>query len=85
MNVHPDFQGQGVGHALMEVLLTWANEHPQIEKVILQVLVTNERAIRLYQKFGFVVEGRHIKAIRQPDGRYVDVLQMYRETTRSLD
>lgn len=29
---------------------------------------------------GFIEEGRHIKAIKQPDGKYVDTLQMYIET-----
>jgi RimJ/RimL family protein N-acetyltransferase len=80
MNVHPEYQGLGVGNALMEVLLAWAKGNPQIEKVLLQVLVTNHRAIQLYKKFGFVEEGRHIKAIKQLDGGYVDILQMYIET-----
>jgi RimJ/RimL family protein N-acetyltransferase len=43
----------------------------------LQVFATNENAIKLYKKLGFIEEGRHIKAIKQLDGEYVDIVQMY--------
>jgi RimJ/RimL family protein N-acetyltransferase len=80
INVHPDFQGVGVGRVLLENLLMWARTNRQIEKISLQVFATNHSAIKLYERFGFIEEGRHIKAIKQLDGKYVDVLQMYIET-----
>ena len=80
VNVHPDYQGLGVGRKLVEALLEWAQQNKQIEKVVLQVFATNKNAIELYKKMGFLEEGRHVKAIKQADGTYVDILQMYIET-----
>jgi RimJ/RimL family protein N-acetyltransferase len=77
VNVHPAFQGLGIGQALTENLLTWGRLNTEIEKVFLQVFATNDKAIKLYKKLGFIEEGRHIKAIKQADGTYTDVLQMY--------
>jgi RimJ/RimL family protein N-acetyltransferase len=80
LSVHPKYQGQGIGKYLMENLIKWARQIEQIEKVFLQVFSTNLSAIKLYKKFGFIEEGRHIKAIKQSDGEYVDIIQMYIET-----
>lgn len=79
VNVHPDHQSHGIGKALTESLMEWAKKHPKIEKVFLQVFATNTKAIGLYKKLGFKEEGRHVKAIKQDDGTYVDILQMYVE------
>jgi RimJ/RimL family protein N-acetyltransferase len=80
VNVHPNFQGIGIGRALIEALLIWARANKQIEKVYLTVFHTNEQAIHLYKKLGFIEEGRHVKAVKQLTGEYADVLQMYVET-----
>ena len=80
VSVHPDFQRIGIGRQLVEELLTWARHNHQIEKVFLNVFATNQGAIKLYTDLGFKIEGRHIKAIKQLTGEYVDVLQMYVET-----
>lgn len=80
VSVHPDFQGVGIGRALVKTLLQWAKKNSQIEKVFLNVLDTNSNAIKLYRDLGFREEGRLVKAIKQPTGDYVDVIQMYIET-----
>lgn len=80
VSVHPDFQNAGIGRALIESLLSWAVLHSKIEKIYLQVFATNLNAIALYKNLGFTEEGRHIKAAKQADGSYVDILQMYRWT-----
>ncbi|MEO7532181.1 MAG: GNAT family N-acetyltransferase [Sediminibacterium sp.] len=77
VNVHPAFQGQGIGRQLMQELLDWAKENQQIQKIVLQVFATNKHAIALYKNLGFIEEGRHIKAVKQISGEYVDVLQMF--------
>ena len=51
------FRGKGVGAALMKELLRQASTW-DYTRVVLSVLSTNERAIRLYQKFGFATEDR---------------------------
>jgi RimJ/RimL family protein N-acetyltransferase len=80
VSVHPNFQGMGIGKRLIQTLLAWANENKQIEKIFLTVFETNKNAFKLYKDLGFIEEGRHIKAIKQLNGAYVDTIQMYLET-----
>lgn len=80
ITVHPGYQQSGIGRQLIENVLLWAKENAAIEKVYLQVFATNGPAIKLYKSLGFTEEGRHINAIKQLSGEYVDILQMYIET-----
>jgi putative acetyltransferase len=57
ISVHPDFQGCGVGHALMTEMLNMTDNWMNLMRVELMVASTNERAIHLYKKHGFVIEG----------------------------
>lgn len=79
VSVHPEFQNVGIGRLLIRALLEWAKDNKQIEKVYLNVFDTNRTAIKLYQDLGFIEEGRHVKAVKQLTGEYVDVIQMYIE------
>jgi L-phenylalanine/L-methionine N-acetyltransferase len=74
--VHPGNVGRGIGTALMEFLLAWADDHHQVEKIELRVRETNLAAQRLYTRFGFVEEGRFSKRIRLPDGTCIADLSM---------
>ena len=75
--VHPDGQRQGVGHALVGALCHWADRWGQVLRSELTVFVDNAHAIRLYERNGFVREGRHRgHALR--DGHYADVFSMAR-------
>ena len=71
-----EWRGQGVGSALIDSLLTWATKNAQIEIVGLNVISANEGAMRLYEKYGFVEEGRLRRAIRLPNGDYADEVLM---------
>ena len=70
-------QGQGVGHALMTALLDYADNWAQVLRIELTVFHDNERAVRLYERHGFVHEGR-MKAYAMRNGEYVDTLAMAR-------
>jgi putative acetyltransferase len=74
--VHPGFGGKGIGQALMKDLVEWAASSPAVEKIELLVRATNEAAIRLYRKFGFVEEGRLVKRLKLEDGSYLDDITM---------
>ena len=50
------YRGRGIGHALLERAVEWAEESG-IEKLELHVFPHNEPAIRLYERFGFEREG----------------------------
>ena len=76
MVVHPGFQRQGIGAALMEDLIGWASANPAVGKIELLVRASNEGAIALYRKFGFVEEGRLVKRLKFEDGSYLDDIAM---------
>jgi RimJ/RimL family protein N-acetyltransferase len=76
MAVHEGEQGQGVGTALLNALLSWARESPRVEKVELQVRASNARAIGLYRRLGFVEEGRKTRRLKISEGEYLDDLYM---------
>ena len=74
--VHPGHGGHGVGTAIMAALADWARRTPGVEKIELLVRASNQAALRLYRKFGFVEEGRFRNRIRLTNGCYVDDLSM---------
>jgi ribosomal protein S18 acetylase RimI-like enzyme len=74
--VHPGCLGMGVGTALMKDLMEWSAATPAVGKVELHVRATNEVAVRLYRKFGFVEEGRMKNRIKLEDGSYIDDISM---------
>lgn len=75
--VHTDYQNMGVGTALLRTLLDLADNWLMLVRVELKVFADNERAIHLYEKLGFEVEGRmRMTTIR--NGQYVDDLKMAR-------
>ena len=49
--------GQGVGSVLMQEIIDFCRETGTIRNLCLEVYADNERAVRLYQKFGFAVDG----------------------------
>lgn len=51
-------QGQGAGTRLLRALLDLADNWLLLRRIELTVLVENEGARRLYERLGFVVEGR---------------------------
>ena len=55
--IHPRFQGQGLGQALLWALLTKAH-YRQLERATLEVRDSNLAAVSLYNKFGFKEAGR---------------------------
>jgi RimJ/RimL family protein N-acetyltransferase len=68
----------GIGTALLQTLIDWAEANPLIEKIGMAVFANNERAIRLYRKLGFVEEGRRPREMKLGPGWYVDDVLMYR-------
>lgn len=62
-------RGGGIGRALMEAVVSWAVESPRVSKLSLNVFDDNERAVRLYERLGFTVEGRRPGEYRERDGR----------------
>jgi RimJ/RimL family protein N-acetyltransferase len=70
----PGFRGMGLGKKLMEYTIVWA-EANGLEKINLDVFSNNQRAIKLYQKYGFRKEG-HLRKQYVLKGKYVDEIFM---------
>ena len=68
------YRGQGVGKQLMAYALDWAVSRG-LKKITLSVFTTNRRAIRLYEQFGFIVEGERKMQYNIKD-EYVDEILM---------
>ena len=73
-----EYRNQGIGSKLIEKAMEHAVKKNGIEKVELEVFESNINAIRLYEKFGFVYEGKRIKS-RKLDGVYDNVVMMGKE------
>jgi putative acetyltransferase len=83
MAVPTAFQGRGVGKALMHALVDLADGWLNVFRLELTVYVDNDRAIALYRKFGFEIEGTH-RAYALRAGRYVDAHFMARLKPKTL-
>lgn len=77
MAVRDDWQGKGVGSALMQATVDLADKWLNILRLELQVYTDNEPAVALYKKFGFVIEGT-LKCFAYRDGQYIDAYTMAR-------
>jgi RimJ/RimL family protein N-acetyltransferase len=69
------YLGKGYGRDAVNVLLGWAFRVQNWRRVWLEVLATNERAIRAYRACGFVEEGR-LRKQAFFNGQYVDMVLM---------
>lgn len=70
-------QGRGVGSALMQALCDYADGWAQVLRIELGVFTDNTRAIALYRRFGFEIEGTH-RGYALRDGVYADIHTMAR-------
>jgi RimJ/RimL family protein N-acetyltransferase len=70
-----EFWGQGYGTDAMRVLLRYAFQELNLNRVNLNVFEYNERALKSYLKCGFVVEGRIRQAMLR-EGRRWDIIFM---------
>jgi RimJ/RimL family protein N-acetyltransferase len=69
-----ELQNCGHGSEAMRLLLRFAFEELNLNRVELCVFDHNPRAIHVYEKCGFVLEGRHRQALWR-HGQYHDILR----------
>lgn len=70
IGIRQSFTGQRIGEQSFDTLEKWAADH-KLHQLELTVMSHNERAIRLYQKMGFKVEGIKQDSLFA-NGQYVD-------------
>ncbi len=71
ISVHSEWQGKGVGTALMAAAVDLADNWLNLTRLELEVYADNKAAIHLYERFGFTYEG----TLRQHafrNGEYID-------------
>ncbi|MGH2361644.1 MAG: GNAT family N-acetyltransferase [bacterium] len=68
-------RGRGYGSEVIRQLVDFAFRDLSLNRVHVHVFATNERALRVYEKLGFVQEGL-LRAAAHIDGEYVDVIIM---------
>lgn len=72
-----EYWGYGIGQNLLKETIDWADTN-KIKKINLNVLETNEKAINLYKKYGFEVEGVLKKDKLLSDGNFYNTVIMGR-------
>lgn len=72
-----EYWGYGIGKNLLKESIHWADSN-HFKKITLRVLETNDKAIRLYKKYGFEVEGILKNDKILSDGKYYNTILMAR-------
>ncbi|MEM7442242.1 MAG: GNAT family N-acetyltransferase [Pseudomonadota bacterium] len=75
--VREDWQGKGVARTLMQEMIDLAENWLGLTRLSLIVWTSNQRAIDIYERFGFVVEGT-MRNYAFRDGEYIDAQLMAR-------
>lgn len=70
-----EYWSKGYGTDAMNVILRFAFDELNLYRISLNVFEYNQRAIRSYEKVGFVVEGREREFLRRA-GRRWDMIFM---------
>lgn len=72
-----EYWGYGIGKNLLKEAVNWADLN-EIKKITLNVLETNDKAIKLYKKYGFEEEGVLKEDKLLSDGNYYNTILMGR-------
>jgi RimJ/RimL family protein N-acetyltransferase len=76
MGMHKDWQGCGLGTALLQHAVDWCKNQSELELLYLQVYAENEAGLALYRKIGFTEHGKMPKVFKQ-NNRYHDEISMH--------
>jgi len=71
----PAFRNKGLGTETTKLMLKYAFEYLNLNRVWLRVYETNHRAIHTFEKCGFIFEGR-MRQGRYYKGQYSDIIIM---------
>jgi len=77
MAVSQEYQNKGIGYKLIEAAIDLSDNWLGITRIELGVFTDNKTAIKLYEKFGFEIEGC-AKSYALRNGEYVDTYYMAR-------
>lgn len=69
------YQGKGYGTEAINWLVDWGFRHANLHRISIGCVSYNDRAVKLYERLGFVVEGRQRERIRF-DRKWHDLIDM---------
>ena len=72
------YWNNGLGNLLLEEVIEWVQASGILRRLQLTVQTRNQAAVYLYQKHGFVIEGRQERGAYIEEGEFVDVYLMGR-------
>ena len=72
------YWNNGLGSLLLEEVVEWAQASGILRRLQLTVQTRNQAAVHLYQKNGFVIEGRQERGAYIGEGEFIDVYLMGR-------
>ena len=72
------YWNNGLGSLLLEEVVEWAQASGILRRLQLTVQTRNQAAVHLYQKHGFVIEGRQERGAYIGEGEFIDVYLMGR-------
>ena len=73
-----DYCNLGIGGKMMEECIKWCRKHG-VTQLELDVVKNNERALKMYQNFGFEIIGTKEMALKYQDGTYADEYLMVKK------
>ncbi len=76
ISIYNEWQNIGLGRQLIQHAICWAKEKTQLEIIWLDVFSLNTNACALYQKLGFIEEGRQKNFVKLSGNRYCDKITM---------
>ena len=72
------YWNNGLGSFLLEEAIEWAQASGILRRLQLTVQTRNQAAVHLYQKYGFVIEGKQERGAYIEEGELIDVYLMGR-------
>ena len=74
LGLRPDLTGKRLGLEFFRAGLEFGRERFRPERIVLAVAAFNERAIKVYERAGFVATGRHMRSFeRFGDVEFIDM------------
>ena len=72
--INPDYHKIGIGKRLMEEIIKLSDEKLKLKRIELTVFESNPNAVKLYEKFGFIKEGKKECSVITEDGFEHEIL-----------
>ena len=70
------YWNNGLGNLLLEEVIEWVQASGILRRLQLTVQTRNQAAVHLYQKHGFIIEGRQERGAYIEEGNFIDVYLM---------